>query len=86
MLTILCLAVSVNLRAVTLSPWGAFKSLLSLVTVPTTATIGASFLPLRFLAILESERGYLLSLDWLSLRRMTLLNELSVLLARKEYS
>ena len=75
-----------NLRAVTFSPLGMFNNLLSLVTVPTTATIGVSFLPLRFFAILESERGYLLSLDWLSLLRMTLLNELSVLLERKEYN
>ena len=63
-----------------------FSSLLSLVTVPTTAIMGVSFLPLRFFAILESERGYLLSLDWLSLLSMTLLNELSVLLERKEYN
>lgn len=73
-----------NLRAVILRPLGILRSLLSLVTVPTTATTGVSFLPLRFFAILEREMGYLLSLDWLSLLRMTLLNELSVLLERKE--
>ena len=73
-----------NLRAVILSPCGIVKSLSSFVTVPTTAITGVSFLPLRFFAILESESGYLLSLDWLSLLRITLLNVLFVLLERKE--
>jgi hypothetical protein len=53
----------VNFNAVILRPCGIVNNLLSLVTVPTTAITGVSFLPFKFLAILESERGYLLSLD-----------------------
>ena len=74
---ILFLAASVNLRAHTLIPSGRFKSLASLVTVPTTATVrqlnlvfpaGTGALSLeRCLTMREREMGYLLSRDWLSL-------------------
>lgn len=82
-----------NLRATTLRPSGSFKNLGSFVTVPTTATIwlnllapaGSTLLSLdKCLTIRETERGYLLSLDWLSLLCTTWLNLASVLLERKE--
>ena len=93
---ILFLAYAVNLRAQTLSPSGILRSLVSLVTVPTTATIlwlnwvfpaGTAVLSLlRCLTMRETERGYLLSLDWLSLLWTTWLNLASVLLCKKEYN
>ena len=62
-----------NLRAQTLIPSGRLISLVSLVTVPTTATIlllnwvfpaGTAVRSLvRCLTMRERERGYLLSLD-----------------------
>jgi len=73
---ILFLASVVNLRATTRRPSGSFKSLGSLVTVPTTATTrlnllvpaGTTDLSLdKCLTMRDTERGYLLSLDWLSL-------------------
>ena len=74
---ILFLAYAVNLRAQILSPSGRLRSLVSLVTVPTTATIlllncvfpaGTGVRSwVRCLVMRERERGYLLSLDWLSL-------------------
>ena len=84
---ILALAALVNLSAQILSPSGTFNNLTSLVTLPTTATTLPSTFALSFdtiLAILEIEIGYLLSLDWLSLLWITLLNLELVLLARKE--
>jgi hypothetical protein len=52
----------VNLSAAILRPAGIFNNLLSLVTVPTTATI-LPYLFLRFLTILETDIGYLFNRD-----------------------
>ena len=70
---ILCLASDVNLRAHTLSPYGTLRNLISLVTVPTIATIlllnlvfpsDTVFLSFdNVFTILEIDIGYLLSLD-----------------------
>jgi hypothetical protein len=52
----------VNLKAAIFNPAGTFSNLLSLVTVPTMATI-LPYLFLRFLTIREIEIGYLFNLD-----------------------
>ena len=87
---ILALAVSVNLRAATVS-LGTSKSLLSSVTVPTTTAVLCLFemilrlaycLDPKFLTNLESESGGLLILEETSLLRMVLEKTESVLLER----
>merc|ERR1719329_235559 len=78
-LVILALAVSVNLRAATVS-FGTSRSLMSSVTVPTNTTILSC--PFKIWAILEIEMGGLLVLEEMSLLRTVLQKAASVLLVR----
>ena len=66
---------------------GTSKSLSSLVTVPTTATMSLSELAfLRLLATFDKETGGLLILDINNLLRITELNFELVLLAKNLYN
>ena len=78
-LTILALAVSVNLRAATVI-FGTSRSLLSSVTVPTITAILSC--PLRSLTSLVSEMGGLFTLEATSLLSTVLAKADSVLLVR----
>ena len=82
-LMILALAVSVNLRAATVS-FGTSRSLLSSVTVLTATTI-LSY-PLRSWLIFETEIGGLFTLDAINLLKTVLVKAESVLLARNRNS
>lgn len=81
---ILFFADSVNFKAQTVI-FGTTSILLSSVTVQTQTAVTPSF-PERFLAIRDTEIGYLFTLDCLSLLRMTSLNFDSVLLAKNVYN
>ena len=85
-LTILALAVSVNLRAATVS-LGMSRSLLSSVMVPTTTAILSCLLP-RCLTRRERDTGGLLTLEEISLLTTVFAKVEPVLLARnlKSYS
>lgn len=79
-LIILALAVSVNLRAATVS-LGTSRSLMSSVTVPTTTTMRSVWVP-RCLTRRERDRGGLLTLEAMSLLTTVFAKVEPVLLAR----
>jgi len=79
-LTILALAVSVNLRAATVS-LGTSRSLMSSVTVPTTTAMRSVWVP-RCLTRRERDRGGLFTLEEMSLLTTVFAKVEPVLLAR----
>ena len=82
--SILFLAYSEKARAQTVI-YGTSKNLSSSRTLQThTATLSLLFF--IFLAMLERDIGYLLTLEWFNLARTVLLKLLSVLLAKNVYS
>ena len=80
--TILALASSEKDRAHTVI-FGKSNNLSSFKTLHTQTAI-LSLLLAKFLAILETEIGYLDTLEWFNLASTALLNLLSVLLAKNE--
>lgn len=79
-LTILALAVSVNLRAATVS-LGTSRSLISSVTVPTMTAMRSVWVP-RCLTRRERDRGGLFTLEEMSLLTTVFAKVEPVLLAR----
>merc|ERR1712183_122758 len=83
--TILALAVSENDNAHTVI-FGKSSYLSSFKTLHTQTAILSALFPLMFLAIKETDIGYLDTLEWFNLANTALLNLLSVLLAKNVYS